>query len=177
MTIQDTGSIGEMIGAVATVATLVYLARQIRTNTSVVRSAAAQSVHENFAVWYRMLATEAELSQIITSRLRDYAALSKGDKARFISTFMVFVSCCQDAHLKFREGSLSQELWSGWEQVMMNLVHSPGGRDFWSERAYLFGEAFRVHVEEDIMNREPHPSAMPMGAFSITRTSMPESSA
>ena len=53
---------------------------------------------------------------------------------------MVFLSCCQDAHLKLREGSLSQELWSGWEQVMINLVHSPGGRKFWEERAYLFGD-------------------------------------
>jgi hypothetical protein len=177
MTIQDTGSIGELIGAIATVATLVYLARQIRTNTNAVQSAAAQSVHENFAVWYRMLASEAELSRIITNGLRDYAALSEGDKARFISTFMVFLSCCQDAHLKLREGSLSQELWSGWEQVMMNLVHSPGGREFWTERSYLFGDTFRVHVEDDIMNREPHPNARPLGAFSITQTSMPENPA
>ena len=64
-----------------------------------------------------------------------------------------------------------------WEQVMINLVHSPGGREFWGERAYLFGDTFRAHVEDDIMNREPHPSARPLGAFSITRTSTPESDA
>jgi hypothetical protein len=177
MTIQDVGSIGELIGAIATVATLVYLASQIRTNTSVVQSAAAQSVHENFADWYRMLAADAELSQVITDGLREYASLSEGTKARFISTMMVFLSCCQDAHLKFREGSLSQDLWSGWEQVMMNLVHSPGGRGFWEERAYLFGDVFRAHVEDDIMKRTPHPRARPLGAFSITGPSVGENSA
>ena len=33
MTISELGSIGELIGAVATVATLLYLALQIRANT------------------------------------------------------------------------------------------------------------------------------------------------
>ena len=49
MTIQDLGSIGEVVGAIATVATLIYLAIQIRSHTYAVQSAAAQSVHEAFA--------------------------------------------------------------------------------------------------------------------------------
>ena len=38
MTIQDLGSIGEFVAAIATVATLVYLAIQIRSNTAALRS-------------------------------------------------------------------------------------------------------------------------------------------
>ena len=177
MTIQDIGSVGELIGAIATVATLVYLARQIRANTGAVKSAAAQSVHENFATWYRMLASDPELPQIITDGLRDYSALSEAGKARFVSTFMAFLSCSQDAYLKWREGSLSPALWSGWEFNIMNLVHAPGGRDFWDERSYMFADAFRDHVEKDIMKREPHPKARPLGAFSIAKSSSPESAA
>jgi len=50
---------------------------------------------------------------------------------------------------------------------MMNLVIAPGGREFWNERGYLFGEDFRRHVEKDLMMRKPHAKAKPMGAFSI----------
>ena len=39
------------------------------------------------------------------------------------------------------------------------------GQDSW--RRYILGEAFRDHVENDIMKREPHPEARPMGAFDI----------
>jgi hypothetical protein len=49
----------------------------------------------------------------------------------------------------------------------MNLAGSPGGKAFWKERAYLFGEEFRRHVEDDLMKRTPHPDAKPIGAFSI----------
>jgi hypothetical protein len=167
MTIQDLGSIGELVGAVATVATLIYLAHQIRANTSAVRSAAAQSVHEAFATWYRMLAADTDLAQITTNGLRDYSSLSETERARFVATFMAFLSCSQDAFIKWREGSLSPELWSGWELVMMNLVIPPGGQAFWQERGYLFGAEFRGHVENDIMKRKPHASAKPMGAFPI----------
>ena len=131
MTIQDLGSVGELVGAIATVATLVYLAIQIRANTHAVRSAAAQSVHEAFATWYRMLAADADLAQVAANGLRDYASLSEADRARFVATFMAFLSCSQDAFIKWREGSLCD------------------------------------YVENDVMRREPHPNARPMGAFSI----------
>jgi hypothetical protein len=72
-----------------------------------------------------------------------------------------------DPFIKWRERSLSPELWSSWEFVMMNLVNAPGGQVFWKERSYLFGAEFRDHVENDIMKRKPHPNAKPLGAFSI----------
>ena len=55
----------------------------------------------------------------------------------------------------------------GWELLMMNLVAAPGGKAFWKERGYLFGDAFRRHVETEIMAKKPHADAKPMGAFSI----------
>lgn len=167
LTIQDLGSLGEIVGAVATVATLIYLAIQIRDNTFAVRSSAAQSVHEAFSTWYRMLSADADLAQLVANGLRDYASLTETERARFVATFMAFLSCSQDAFIKWQEGSLAPELWSGWEQVILNLIGSPGGREFWGERGYLFGDPFRRHVEGDLMKRKLHPRAKPMGAFSI----------
>lgn len=69
--------------------------------------------------------------------------------------------------LKWREGLLKPVLWLGWEQVMMNLFGAPGGKAFWKERSYLFGEEFRRYIENDLMTRPPHPDAKPLGAFTI----------
>ncbi len=167
MTIQDVGSIGELVGAIATVATLVYLAIQIRSNTLALRSTAAHSVHESFATWYRMLAGDAGLSELMAKGLRDYSVLSETERARFVSTSMAFLLCTQDAFIKWREGTLAPDLWSGWELVTMNLVKAPGGEVFWQERSYMFGAAFRDHIENVVMKRDPHPDAKPLGAFPI----------
>jgi hypothetical protein len=77
------------------------------------------------------------------------------------------VSYSQNAFLKWREGSLKPALWLGWEQVMINLFGTPGGKAFWKEQSCLFGEEFRRYIENDLMKREPHPDAKPLGAFSI----------
>jgi hypothetical protein len=167
VTLQDLGSIGELVGAIATVATLIYLAIQIRSNTLALRSTAAQSVHESFATWYRMLAGDAGLSELMAKGLRDYSVLSETERARFVSTSMAILLCTQDAFIKWREGTLAPDLWSGWELVVMNLVKAPGGEVFWQERSYLFGADFRDHIENDVMKRDPHPDAKPLGAFSI----------
>jgi hypothetical protein len=171
MNLGDLANLGQIIGALAVVVSLFYVAHQIRQNTNAVRSAAAQVVHEHFASWYHLLAADAELSQVAVNGLRDYASLSERDKARFIATFMAFLSYSQNAFLKWREGILEPPLWMGWELLIMNLVAAPGGREFWKERGYLFGDEFRRYVESDLMKRAPHPDAKPMGAFSIGRPS------
>ena len=51
----------------------------------------------------------------------------------------------------------------------MNLVCAPGGKALWRDRGYMFGEEFRRYVENDLMKREPHPDAKPLGAFPIGR--------
>ena len=167
MTIAELGSVGELVGAIATVATLAYLAIQIRSTTRAVRTASAQSVHESFATWYRMLAADSELSDLTTKGLRDYSSLTESEKGRFISVSMAILLCSQDAFIKWSEGSRAQVLWSGWEFVIMNLLLAPGGKGFWKERGYLFGAAFREHVESDIMKRPAHPDAKPLGAFPL----------
>jgi hypothetical protein len=80
---------------------------------------------------------------------------------------MAFLSYSQNAFLKWREGLLASPLWMAWEFVIMNLVCAPGGKAFWKERGYMFGDEFRRYVESDLMKRELHPDAKPMGAFSI----------
>ena len=169
MNLTDLANLGQIIGAVAVVVSLIYVALQIRQNTNAIRSAAAQTVHEHFASWYCLVAADPELSQIVVNGLRDYSSLSEMQRARFIATYMAFVSYSQNAFLKWREGSLAPPLWMGWELVIMNLVCAPGGKAFWKDRGYMFGEEFRHYVEDDLMKRTPHPDAKPMGAFSIGR--------
>jgi len=169
MNLTDLANIGQVIGAIAVVISLIYVALQIRQNTNAVRAATVQSVHEHFANWYTTFASDPSLSAVVINGLKDYGSLSETDKARLVAIFMAFLSYSQNAFLKWRQGLLAPSLWLGWEQVIMNLVCAPGGKAFWKERSYLFGEEFRRYVEDDLMKRTPHPEAKPMGAFSIGR--------
>ena len=76
MTIQDVGAIGELIAAVATVATLIYLAVQIRQNTATNRSNSAASQNQADLAIMILLAQDADASHIFFEGLSGNAALS-----------------------------------------------------------------------------------------------------
>ena len=92
MTLQDWSNLAQVIGALAVVISLFYVGFQIKRNTSAVRSATAQAVHDNYADWYMTLARDAELNQIAIKGLKDYSSLDEIEKARFIETFMAFTA-------------------------------------------------------------------------------------
>ena len=130
MSLNDLANLGQVIGAIAVVVSLIYVALQIRQNTNAVRSATAQTVHEHYAKWYHLVAADDELAKIVANGLRDYESLSEHERVRFVATFMAFLSYTQNAFLKWREGLLASPLWLGWELVIMNLVCAPGGKRF-----------------------------------------------
>ncbi len=74
MNLSDLANLGQVIGAVAVVISLIYVALQIRQNTNAVRAATAQSVHEHFASWYHFLASDESLSQVVIDGLKHYGS-------------------------------------------------------------------------------------------------------
>lgn len=99
--------------------------------------------------------------------MENYSSLTENEKAQFIAMFMTFSSYSQNAFYKWKEGSLSPELWKSWEYVLLNFTLSPGGREFWNERYYLFADGFSDYVLNDLMLREPHPLAKSWGTLKL----------
>jgi hypothetical protein len=95
MSLNDLANVGQVIGAIAVVVSLIYVGMQIRQNTNAVRAATAQAVHEYFAKWYHLLASDASCAQVAIDGLKDYRLLSEKDKARFVAVFMAFLSYSQ----------------------------------------------------------------------------------
>ena len=60
-------------------------------------------------------------------------------------------------------------LWAGWELLTMNLLAAPGGKEFWKERGYVFGNEYRDYVEKVILTRKPDPEARPLWRFQDRR--------
>jgi len=165
--LQAIASIAEIAGGVAVVISLIYVGLQVRQNTAAIQSATAQAVHDNYAAWYINLSNDATLNDLVIKGLKDYSSLDSTEKARFIDTFMAFSSYSQNAFYQWKQGSLSPQLWLGWESLIMNLVGTPGGKDFWRERGYTFGSEYRDYVVNVIMEKAPHPEARPLGAFKL----------
>jgi len=167
MILDQVAAISQIAGAIGVIASLIFVGLQIRDNSSAVRSATAQAVHDNYASWYISLSNNEPALATSAKGFVDLTSLSSAEKAQFVCTMMAFLSHSQNAFHQWREGHLSNGLWAGWEALMMNLVNTPGGAAFWEERGYVFGAEFQGHVA-DIMKRKPDPRARAFGVVPVT---------
>ena len=75
MTIQDLGSLGELLAAVATLATLGYLAVQVRQNTESIRASTVQAMFEASAGLHDLCAADSDLGRIFLRGAEDQGNL------------------------------------------------------------------------------------------------------
>ena len=167
LNLSDWSDIAEIAATAVVIVTLVFVGLEVRQNTKAVESSAAQAVHENFASWYSSVQSDPTLFDISIRAMQDYSSVSEVEKGQFIAMFMAFSAHTQNAFYKWKEGSLSPELWRGWEQVSLNFYGTPGGKAFWAERGYMFGEEYRNYVETKILTSKANTKAKPWGAFEI----------
>ena len=135
------------MAAIGVMASLVFVGFEIRNNARAVRSATAQSVHENYAAWYLELADNPAARAASVKGFVDLGNLTADEKTQFV-------------------GHLAGGLWACWEALMMNLVNTPGGAAFWAERSYVFDREFRDEVAA-IMKRSPNPVAKALGVVPV----------
>ncbi|UCC24542.1 MAG: hypothetical protein JSU98_12480 [Gemmatimonadales bacterium] len=152
----------QIIAALGVIASLVFVGRQIRESSKAVRSATTQAVHQNFGTLYAELAQNPEGLDTFLRGCVDVRALAVQEKEQFTCFAMAVMSFYQNAFDQWRMGHLRDDLWTGWETLLVNFLHTPGGTSFWSDRAYVFGTDFQAHMAE-VMARPANPRATTFG--------------
>jgi len=83
MNIQDLGALGELIAAVATVATLLYLAIQIQQNNRNLQESTSASIHQGWASINSRLSSDEQFADIFIRGREDLEALNPVELERF----------------------------------------------------------------------------------------------
>ena len=83
MSISELGSVGELIGAIATVATLLYLALQIRANTLADKYKAINDIIDRIVGWQSRIANSTDLMEAWIQGTKSYNDLQIENKLRF----------------------------------------------------------------------------------------------
>ena len=153
MTIQELGSLGELLAAIATLATLVYLARQIRQNTSFARSA-------NFGTWIEAINrandTLIEISDFARDALAKSRPLSESETIRFFAYCGQVLNAGEAFFLFHQDGTVDDQYFLSKMAAVRALLATPGGRELWES---TFNEAldprFVAYVTEEILPQSP----------------------
>ena len=112
MTIQDWGAIGEIVGAVGVLVTLVYLARQIRHSTEVSK---VTSYHD--AVHQIVESSKDPDFAILLRKVEEEDTLSKEEESRSQVLAAIFIYGHEILFHLYEKHQVDQTL---WENVMVN---------------------------------------------------------
>ena len=140
------GAIGEIVGAVVVVATLGYLAIQIRQNTHTVRVAAEASQQELGSDFRGHIIDNAEVASIYLRGLQDYDSLAEGDQVRFrMLMFTAFMSY-QYRFVHQSHNLMDPELAERGDNILRYYLALPGIRQWWGTAQARFTPGFAKHV-------------------------------
>ena len=146
MTIQDVGSIGEVIAAIATVATLGYLGLGIRQNTESIRLSTELELSKLVIDFHARVTGQPELLRIWDAAAEP-SSLSPEDIRRFrwlvAEWFLIF-----DGQYDFyRKGHISEESWRTKIDSCLGLLANPIIAGWWENRQAPLSGEFRAYIE------------------------------
>lgn len=149
-TTQMLGSIGEFVGSVAVVVTLVFLTVQLRQNTSALKSSFWQAIQDAEQRFDTLLSRDRELSSIWV-RGSDHGLDSFDDpveRLQFLVLGKQLVDLFQTHHYQHDAGMIENELWGTWiSQYDEFFQRSPGFRDVIRDRYPHLRPSFRAFID------------------------------
>ena len=149
------GAVAEIVGAIAVVLTLAYLALQVNHATQAARRAAVAEAVSAIREANAHLADDPAAATIFRKGVDGLENLStEEEKVQFgILTFNLFKTC-EHLHYQWVVGAMDSEVWGGWEWHMKGYLMFPGNRQWYEERRRSFSSRFQGWVD----NMEPDES-------------------
>jgi hypothetical protein len=152
--IEVAALVAEIIGAVAVVVSVVYLAVQVSEGNKELRS---QSHFNALSLGQRPLEIElnnAELAGIINTGYENPEELTAEQWYRFSQYQIIAFNAWEYYYYEHKKDAIPAQLWIGANAYYLkNVTTKPGLWRYWSEYQHIYAEPFHSYVEESIRMR------------------------
>ncbi len=149
---EAVGAIAELLGATGVIASLAYLAIQIRQNTRqmsdhgrALRLSALGATADAFSGFRDPLIRDPELVSLFLRGSEAYSQLSREEKLRLSFVLQELFFLFQNTRARVQEGTMQPSAWTNQQPTLLGLLRSSGIADWWTRSAPLFAPDF---VEE-----------------------------
>jgi hypothetical protein len=146
VSLSDLGNIGEFLGGLAVIISIIYLAVQVRQNTRAIHSSRYQDATDSVAAFYSLIAQDADVAALFNSGLRDAGSLDETDSRRFAALLNSVFSHFENLHFQNEQGTIDAQLWQRWSRILDWYLEHPGVKTWWSLADLQFADSFRSVV-------------------------------
>ncbi|MGK0223063.1 MAG: hypothetical protein ACI9ON_002306 [Limisphaerales bacterium] len=155
------GAVGEVVGAIAVLATLFYFAIQIRQNSRNVeeslrslRLGAADSTVASFAR-YRELISQKDVAEIYVKGGKDYESLTECERVQFGAVMDEFLFSYWSVFKRVQEGAYEDADWQAHMASLREVLRRPGVAIWWGQRKAAFPPTFVQELDDHAVAIRP----------------------
>jgi len=146
------GSIAETVGAFGVMATLAYLAIQIRENSAIARSTMALTAAQ--AGWHLQLElARADAVGVVFAGGNDLSSLSGEDQLKFDLLMGTTFNWYEEVYQLHRADRVAADYWLARTATLRGLLTSPGIVEWWEQNQEQFTPHFRAEVARQLEAR------------------------
>jgi hypothetical protein len=156
--LETLSAIAQLLAAIGVIASLFYLAAQIRQNTRSQRSVVVDSLTSSLITLLGPQTTDPILTRAFASAIEDWYGATEEERLRAIAVLFTVFKLFENAWFQKRQGTLDAQQWEGWDAYMRMYYHRPGVKIWWQMRRAAFASGFRDYIE----STEPMPDMVPL---------------
>jgi hypothetical protein len=147
MSLEQYSDLSQIIGAVAVVASLIFVGVQLRQNTKAVRAPTSQAHAVGYQQIIAGISNSGEFASIWRRGLADFQALDDDERARFLAFTSTLFRFYESSQVQMLAASLDAEHWHTIEQQVTDLVTQPGVQAWWKLRRHWHSASFRNWID------------------------------
>jgi len=159
------GAIGEVVGAFAVVATLVYLAFQIKQSTAATTSASMHSLLGDWREFCRGWAANTAFVTLHRKGSQNFDSLNPDEKYQFFLFMVDFVFQAQVANEMWEQGTISRYDRDVWVNFVISSLNTPGGREMWAQTRHIYTPNIAEILTDGLERESGNPSWMHLTPF------------
>ncbi len=144
MTFQELGAIGEFVGGIGVIVSLIYLALQIRQTSRIERLNARQAVSQSMSRVLDMIDNDADLQRIWSTAIETGDEPTGEDRERLGRFLFRFFGEMNNAD-SFSE--LDPKITDRFEPLLMRFLRVPAVKGWWGRQHRNISEPFRSKVD------------------------------
>ncbi len=142
---QAIGAIGELLGGVVVVASLVFLAIQLRRNTQTLQLGVAEEANRSFSTYLAMF-TQPGVSRVYRVGLTSPSELDDDELVTFNAIISTLFNHLVYEHT-LRNSGMNRGNEQGISTAARYVLRQPGGQQWWNRFRVSYNESFQAYVD------------------------------
>lgn len=144
------GAIGENIGALAVVISVIYLAVQIRKQTAESKLAATREISALYIEIYRPAFEDKELSSLYLRSVQNYDDLAREDRFRIAMYLQTMMRTIEQHFVHIQQQKVDQIFVESINLAVEEWLTSPGVQSWWEQCKDMYVPRFREYIDNVI---------------------------